>query len=87
MTDRAPIFLLCVAMVLVAILLIVAMRSFTSLKASQARLAAENSYKSFAARAVEADEKAAATLTEVRRDTAELTLRMRSIEAILKDVG
>jgi archaellum component FlaF (FlaF/FlaG flagellin family) len=86
MDDRTPIFLICTILVLVTILIVAAMRSFTSVKQAQARLAAESSYRSLAERVVQTEEKGAASLEMVRRDVAELAARLGRIETVLKDV-
>lgn len=87
MADRTTIFLLCTILLVVAALLVFAMRYFTSFKTAQARVAAEGSYRSIAERAVHAQEQGSAALAEVRREMADLNERIGRIEKMLKDVG
>jgi biopolymer transport protein ExbD len=86
MAEHSP-FLLVTILVLVTILLIFAMKFFST--ARQARLgnASANDYRDLAQRAVQVDADRATFVANTQSDLSEIKTRLAAVEKLLKDVG
>jgi phage shock protein A len=82
-----PIFFTTLALLLGTVLLVFAMRYVSSVLTARARLAAENSYKALAERAVALQAQHEAALTGVKAELAALSTSVAAVENILKQVG
>lgn len=87
MTDRAAIFLLITILVLVTILLIFAMKYFTSARQARLRVTSEDAYRELAEKAASAHAESAAGLSSIKEDVSEIKARLAGVEKVLKDVG
>jgi Tfp pilus assembly protein PilO len=86
MADRAPMFLLFPILVLVVVLLIFAMKYFTSVRTARLKLTSEDAYRDLAARAVKSQEESAAALASLKGSVSEIEARLARVEKVLKEV-
>jgi hypothetical protein len=86
MVDRPTIFLLVTIFVLVTILLVFAMKYFSSARQARLTLASADRYRDLAERAVKAHEDCAATLASLKQTVSEIGGRLANVERLLKDV-
>jgi hypothetical protein len=83
----APIFFTTFALFLGTVLLIFAMRYVSAAITARARIAAENSYRALAERAIAAQAQNEAALAGVKAELATLSASVAAVETILKQVG
>ncbi|WP_372398907.1 hypothetical protein ABMY26_19915 [Azospirillum sp. HJ39] len=87
MTDRPSHFLLVTILVLVTVLLISAMRHFSSARRVRAQIADDTAYRDLVERMLKTQEELAASLASVRGSVTQIEGRLAGVEKILKDVG
>lgn len=87
MPDRATYFLLVAILVLVTILLVFAMKYFSSARQVRTQIAGDNAYRELAERTLKAQEELTASLASIRSSVSQIEGRLASVEKILKDVG
>lgn len=87
MTGRESYFLLVTILVLVTILLIFAMKYFSSARRSRAQTVGEAAYRDLAEKTLKAQEDMAATLVSLRASVTQIEGRLAGVEKVLKDVG
>ncbi|MBY6264087.1 hypothetical protein EI613_19505 [Azospirillum sp. 412522] len=87
MTGRESYFLLVTILVLLTILLIFAMKYFSSARRGRAQSAGDAAYRDLAERTLKAQEDLAAALASIRGSVAQIEGRLASVEKVLKDVG
>jgi Na+-transporting methylmalonyl-CoA/oxaloacetate decarboxylase gamma subunit len=87
MTDRASIFLLVTILVLVTIILIYAMKSFSDFRKARLQIESEDAYRELAERVVRAQEGSAAALAALLNNIQQIETRTATIEKVLKEVG
>ncbi len=80
------VYFLTIGLPLLAILLIVGMRTVASVQTARARFDTEQSYKALAENAVAAQARAAAALAAIEASMADMQARLASVEKILKEV-
>jgi signal transduction histidine kinase len=78
MTDST--FFITILLILGTILIIFAMRYFSSMQQARSRIASDNAYRDVAEKAVTAQSEISAALADIRA-------RLASVETILKEVG
>jgi hypothetical protein len=83
----APVFFTAFALLLGTVLLIFAMRAVSAVLTARARLAAENSYKALAEKALALQAQNEAVLAGVKAELATLSASVAAVETILKQVG
>ena len=86
MADRAGIFLLVTILILIAILLIFAMKYFFGARTARLRITSEDAYRDLAARALKSQEDSAAALSALHGSVADIQGRLEQVEKVLKEV-
>ncbi|WP_377811815.1 hypothetical protein ABNQ38_36300 (plasmid) [Azospirillum sp. A29] len=87
MTGRESYFLLVTILVLVTILLIFAMKYFSSARRGRAQSAGDAAYRDLVERTIKTQEELTATLISIRGSVTQIEGRLAGVEKILKDVG
>lgn len=80
------VYFLTIGLPLLAILLIVGMRTLASVQTARVRFNTEESYRALADQAVAAQTKAAVALGAIEASVADVQARLASVEKILKEV-
>ncbi|CAO3361619.1 hypothetical protein [Azospirillum palustre] len=87
MTGRESYFLIVTILVLVTILLIFAMKYFSSARRGRAQTAGEAAYRDLAEKTLKAQEELTAALVSIRGSVTQIEGRLAGVEKVLKDVG
>lgn len=87
MADKASYFLLVTIFVLVTIILVFAMKYFSSARQVRAQIAGDNAYRELVERTLKAQEESMASLASIRSSVTQIEGRLASVEKVLRDVG
>jgi hypothetical protein len=86
MAEHNP-FLLVTILVLVTILLIFAMKTFSTARYARLGNAGANDYRELAQKAVQLHSDSASFMANTQSDLSEIKTRLAAVEKLLKDVG
>jgi uncharacterized protein HemX len=86
MADKASVFLLVTILVLVAIILVFAMKYFAAIRQASQRIASDDGYRALADKATRAQETSAELLGAINSTLARIEMRLTTIENVLKEV-
>jgi signal transduction histidine kinase len=86
MIEHNP-FLLVTILVLVTVLLIFAMKTFSTARYVRLGNASANDYRELAQQAVQLQSDSASFMANTRSDLSEIKTRLAAVEKLLKDVG
>lgn len=87
MADHANSFLLVTVLVLLAILLVFAMKYLSRARQTRIRLENEGGYRELAEKAAAAQSATAASLAAVQADLAEVKTKLVAIDKVLREVA
>lgn len=81
-----PLYLTSIGLIFGTILVVFAMKYFSSVRQAQARVAIENSYRELAQKAVATQTENTSSLSAIRTELVEIKSRLGAVEKILKEV-
>lgn len=87
MADKASLFLLNTILILVTVLLVFAMKYFSSARQARARIAGDNAYRDLLDKTLKTQEELTASLGSIQSSVAQIENRLAGVEKVLKDVG
>lgn len=87
MADQPNSFLLVTVLVLLAILLVFAMKYLSSTRQARMRFTNEGDYRELAEKAAAAQSATAASLAAVQADLAEVKTKLAAIDKVLREVA